>query len=871
MERNVLPLEPSPVNYDLHIKPNFDTFEFDGDVDIELAYNAEAPMRRITFNASQLTFVSGQLFDGSRKTLLQAFTPDEFAIDGRNDRASLDLVSPHVSGIYVLHIVYRGVMNDKLQGFYRSKYTVHGAPAHMGTTQFEACDARKALPCWDEPARKATFDVTLTGPADLLLLSNMPEKHRVDVTDAAGAKLRKASFYRTPIMSTYLLAWTIGHLEYIEAVIPKTHDSSKSTIIRVYAPEGKVQVGGTFALEVAVKTLPLYEKFFGSDYLLDKCDLLAIPDFAAGAMENWGLITFRESSLLCDESSSVTHRQYVALVVAHELAHQWFGNLVTMDWWKELWLNESFATWIEYWAVDTLFPSWQVFTQFVNDETGRAYDLDALESSHPVEVDLVNAEQVDEIFDAISYSKGGSILRMVVEYIGLDAFRRGMEAYLKHFAFRNARSADLWDFLGRAANVNLTGLLDSWILKQGYPVLRASRDASGVRVTQNRFLARGPAPPELDTTLWEVPVKLRSGTSTNLQVLSTRVAVLPVPTPCSPWVKVNADQTAFCRVLYDDDLLQSLCAAIDGPASLTVLDRLGLMLDYHAFSAAGLVSGAAAMRIFAALHTETDMTVWCAATRFEKQVKDLLAVAPSAAKAKFRAFALKTYAAVKSSVGTLPKAGESALTAMLRGVILSRLVALDDTDTVSSLAALFTGGADVSADIRPAVYAAALRLNGRSAWAKLKTLHETVTDATERARCLRVMPTTTDPALLEETLTYVMSPAVRTQDAGGALVSLAGNDHGAALFVSLLTNRWKELYAKFPFMVLARVIKSGIGSLVGGAEVADQCAAALANVTDDKERASVERSFQQGIETLRLTLQWRNNDVANLIAFLDEQ
>lgn len=340
-------------------------------------------------------------------------------------------------------IEYDGEINDKMKGLYRSKYLgPEGDERYAAVTQFEATDARRCFPCWDEPAIKATFDITVTVPQDRIALSNMPVESENDEGNS-----RIVQFRTTPIMSTYLVAIVVGEFDYVE------NTSKDGVLVRVYTPVGKKDQG-LFALEVATEVLPYYKDYFNIAYPLPKIDLIAIADFSAGAMENWGLVTYRETCLLVDpKNTSANTKQWVALVVGHELAHQWFGNLVTMEWWTHLWLNEGYATFVEYLCVNRLFPEYDIWTQFVvetyirflfrilskyNFEDDfqfiffkfRALELDCLKNSHPIEVPVGHPSEIDEIFDDISYSKGASVIRMLHRYIGDDDFRKGMNIYL---------------------------------------------------------------------------------------------------------------------------------------------------------------------------------------------------------------------------------------------------------------------------------------------------------------------------------------------------------------------------------------------------------------------------------------------------------
>eukprot|EP00331_Platyophrya_macrostoma_P008676 CAMPEP_0176409954 /NCGR_PEP_ID=MMETSP0127-20121128/2788_1 /TAXON_ID=938130 /ORGANISM="Platyophrya macrostoma, Strain WH" /LENGTH=880 /DNA_ID=CAMNT_0017789397 /DNA_START=31 /DNA_END=2673 /DNA_ORIENTATION=- len=863
--RNVLPSDPKPAHYDLRIEPNFSDFTFSGVVTVQLTN--ECAYDKITFNAVELSLDSAVLRQSDSGEVVQQFEAADFSLDEKDMRATLALNQPITSGSRVaLTVYYRGTMNDKMHGFYRSKFTLRGQEAFLGTTQFEAVDARRALPCWDEPCLKATFSVTLVVEKHLRALGNMPEIQRESTSESHVA----VTFDKTPIMSTYLLAWTIGEMEVIERTIPKTRGGE--TLVRVFATEGKSQQG-QFALDVACKVLPLYEDFFGSDYIIPKCDLLAIPDFAAGAMENWGLITYREVALLCDDSSSAVHRQWVALVVAHELAHQWFGNLVTMEWWKELWLNEAFATWVEYWAVDTLFPDWDIFTQFVNDECGRALQLDALRSSHPVEVDVVNAQEIDEIFDAISYSKGGSVLRMTIEFIGLAAFREGIQKYLKHYSFRNATTVDLWRFLGEAAGRDLAPILELWTGAQGYPFLTVDRIHGGadLSISQHRFLSTGDVKPEEDETIWRVPLLyLAEGSSNSTAVvLEQRDSEVPVPGngASAAWVKVNSKLAAFCRVKYSTELLPSLVKAVTHKLVPNV-DRLGLVADYHAFASGGYVSTVDVLQLLQGFAEEDDYTVWCAIVSCEGEIRNIVCTLGDEALAAFNAFFCNLYRPQLLKLGYLPNpASDTHRSAQLRGTLLSRLASLGDKETIAAALEMFQGRNEVSisADLRGAVYSTVVREGGSAEFETLKTMSLETTEAMERARCLRALGASSNPSLLHAAIDFGLSDAVRAQDAIYIFGAIAGNPKSQALYANALMEHWARFWARLPGMILSRIVKAIECS--ADSSIADKLTAFWATV-DEQQRMAMERSFLQGVETIRANAKWAARDGAEISKFL---
>lgn len=367
-----------------------------------------------------------------------------------------------------LRISFKGEINSKLAGFYRAVYEdPSGNKKVMAVTQFEATDARRAFPCWDEPDKKAKFTISLQVRNHLTALSNMNEnvnvvKH-ISLSHEEGWKI--VSFATSVTMSTYLVAFVVGEIEFIEAFT-----KNGNIPVRVYAPIGFIHQGH-FALDVGVKTLDFFTEYFGESYPLPKMDMIAIPDFASGAMENWGLVTYRMTLLLFDDqSSTLKTKQQVAYVVGHELAHQWFGNLVTMQWWSDLWLNEGFATWAGWLAADHIFPKWEIWTEFVVDDLQSGLALDSLRSSHPIEVPVRDPSEISQIFDSISYSKGASVIRMLEAYLGPKVFQKGLQNYIQKHLYSNARTDDLWAALDATSGKDVTQMMALWTRKIGVRV-----------------------------------------------------------------------------------------------------------------------------------------------------------------------------------------------------------------------------------------------------------------------------------------------------------------------------------------------------------------------------------------------------------------
>ena len=601
----MLPKDVRPVLYDLTLTPDLDSFTFAGEetVDIEVLEATSS----VTLNSAEIEVASCRVTTAGGVEL----TPADTSFDEQAETVTFDFGRPLPAGPAKLQIEFSGVLNDLLRGFYRSRYVDEdGAERHLATTQFEATDARRAFPCWDEPALKAKFRLSLVVPSDLAAVSNtLP----VSESDLPGG-LRRVTFGDTPVMSTYLLAFVVGDLRSIERPAPC------GTLVRVWATPGKERQG-RFALDLSVKLLDYFNGYFGVPYPLEKLDHIAIPDFAAGAMENWGAITYRENALLVDpEQSSAVTRQNVAGIVAHEMAHMWFGDLVTMAWWNDLWLNEAFASWMGDKSVDFAFPEWDVWTQFVSFDTNAGLGLDGLRSSHPIEQPVDNPSEIGQLFDAISYSKGGAILRMLEQFLGPDVFRQGIAHYIAKHQYDNARTEDLWDALGEASGQPVREMMNSWVLQTGYPVVeietRRRRDGVEVSASQRRFFYENitGADDGGDETRWHVPLSVKTFVTGTTSVLmdgdSTALDVaLPSVSPRGDWIMVNPDRTGFYRTNYSEDEWARLKRGVER-LSLSAADRLGLQDDAYALAKAGYLPAAQFLSLAEAYVGEPDAPVW---------------------------------------------------------------------------------------------------------------------------------------------------------------------------------------------------------------------------------------------------------------------
>ncbi len=546
-----------PAHYDLLFEPDFKKFTFKGTAFIVVSI--VKPTKTIKLNARELTIDKAEirLKDGSLPA----------KVTFNLEREELILTFPKlVSGKVQLYITYSGVHNTGMYGFYRSSFDHNGKKMDLLSSQFEAANARAAFPCFDEPAMKATFDVSLIVDRGLFTISNMPIK----TERVLPSQKKQVSFSTSPRMSTYLLYLGVGDFQSIS-----THH--RNIQIRVLTTPGKIELAH-LALDYTKNFLEFFEHYFRINYPLPKLDIIAIPDFAAGAMENWGAITFREIALLGNKHTSVYVKQNIAITVAHELAHQWFGNLVTMQWWDDLWLNESFATFMSYKAVHAAFPEWDLPLQYFEDTIADALSADEIESTHPISVDVNTPGEIDEIFDNISYDKGGSVLHMLENAVGEKAFRDGLTDYLKKHAYGNATKDDLWGAIQKAKREAFVAtMMHGWITQPGYPVVQVAHANRKYVLSQKRFSLLNRHHQEK----WIIPLcYITDDENKKTLVLKKTRTVIP---NTSSWVKLNYGQHGFYRVQYDDALLASLGKSCS-QKRLSSLEGAGIENDLYALT-----------------------------------------------------------------------------------------------------------------------------------------------------------------------------------------------------------------------------------------------------------------------------------------------
>lgn len=705
-------------------------------------------------NAIDLSIKSASvtLHDGTVKQSIGT----QFSADQETATFKFDADLP--AGDAVLSVEFSGELNDKMKGFYRSKYaTVSGEERYAGVTQFEATDARRCFPCWDEPAIKATFDITLVVPKDRVALSNMPI-----ISDESSGERRKVVFDTTPIMSTYLVAVVVGEYDYVEDT------SSDGIAVRVYTPLGKKEQG-RFALDVATKVLPYYKDYFSIAYPLPKMDLIAISDFSAGAMENWGLVTYRETYLLVDpDNTSLIRKQSIALTVGHEIAHQWFGNFVTMEWWTYLWLNEGYASFVEFLCVHHLFPSYDIWTQFVTDMYTNALQLDGLTNSHPIEVPVGHPSEIDEIFDEISYNKGASVIRMLHHYIGDEDFRKGMNLYLTRHQYKNTQTEDLWAALEEASSKPVGKVMSTWVKQKGFPVLTVDCTHTNgkriVNIVQDKFVADNGAPD--GEYQWMVPLSISTQKSPNtthstLMLEEKQLQLTLENISEDEWIKLNPGAIGFYRTKYSASMLDMFTSSIRNQ-SLPPLDRLSLLDDLFALVQAGQSSTDQVLKLIEAYQNETNYTVWTCITTSLIKLQTLLS--HTTLDTEFNNYGVNLYKPIADHLGWDAKPNENHLDTLLRGLVLNRLASFECPQFLAEAQKRFalhvSGEKSVPADIRGACYKAVLKHGNLDTFEQMLKLYRTTDLHEEKDRISRSLGNINDVTILRKVIDFAMSVSV---------------------------------------------------------------------------------------------------------------
>jgi aminopeptidase N/puromycin-sensitive aminopeptidase len=761
-----LPETVLPQHYSLTLAPDLKAATFTGSETIDVSLTE--PASSITLNAHDLTFKSVTVeVEGKQQ-------PASVSLDAEKQQATFTVPSQIPAGNARLKIEYTGILNGELRGFYLSKT----AKRNYAVTQFESTDARRAFPSFDEPAFKATFDVSLIVDKGDTAISNGPI---VADTPGPGAGKHTIKFLTTPKMSTYLVAFLVGDFKC-------SSGQQDGVAIRTCATPDKVGLT-PYGVDVAKYVLHYYNNYFGIPYPLKKLDLIGLPDFEAGAMENFGAITYRETDLLIDpKSASINAKKEVALVIAHEMAHQWFGDLVTMKWWDNLWLNEGFATWMENKPVAAMHPEWNI-DQMVVSDMGNTLNLDAHPTTRAIRARADTPEEIEQMFDGISYGKASDVLLSVENYVGAEVFRQGVHNYLSAHLYGNATAEDFWNAQTATSHKPVDKIMDSLISQPGVPMLTFGSPANGtVTVSQKRFFLSPGNHPDLSQK-WTLPVCFRTGQGKqDCEILTPQATSLNIPQ--STVFFANAEGKGYYRTSYAPEDYAALASSIE--SSLSPAERISLIGDEWARVQAGESKVGNYLDLISAVKDDTNYAVISTAFDGLRGITSQVAATPqekSALEEWFRA----AFGPAYTKLGA-PSSGDSPDTKQLRALLFSALGNANDPKIVAEAREISLKYLDNPNSIDPNLAQTALQITARNGDAalfdQLQQIAQTATNPEIQSGALHLLALFENPQLAERSLQYAVSGKVRNQDAAIQLAISLSNDKTRDLTWQFIQHNW---------------------------------------------------------------------------------
>jgi aminopeptidase N len=768
-----LPEVATPENYKLTFTPNLETATFEGDETISI--RVLKPTSEIMLNAADIDIHEATITSGGTTQKVSG------TCDKEKEVVLLKVEKPLAAGAATIHITYAGILNDEMRGFYLGK---DDQGRKYAATQFEATDARRAFPSFDEPAYKATFDISAVADKGQVAISN--QKIASD-TPGPGDK-HTVRFATTAKMSSYLAALVVGNFEYIEG-------EADGIPIRVYSTPGKKEMG-KFALEAAEHVLSYYDKYFSIKYPYGKLDLIGLPDFSAGAMENTGCITFREVILLIDEKrGSSGSKKEIASVIAHEMAHQWFGDLVTMKWWDDIWLNEGFATWMSSKPIEAWKPEWNFNLDDVS-QTDDTLNTDSLASTRPIHQAAETPAQITELFDGIAYGKAAAVLRMLESYLGEQTFRAGVNAYIEQHQYANATAVDFWDAQTRTSKKPVDQIMPTFVNQAGVPIVDVKVQCSGnsttVNLSQRRYYYDRQKFQAANDQLWQVPLCLKSSAAAAEKCkLLTKQQEAVTLAGCSTWVLGNAGATGYYRVGYQPDAVRGL--AKDAESKLSPAERIALLADIWASVRVGREPVGDYLALTKGLGGDRNRAV----------VKDILArlnyigryLVTDSDRESYRLWLREYLTPILKDVGWESRPGESDEQKMLRADVFTALgYDARDPEVLARASKLADQALENPASVDPELADSAFHvaaLTGDEAfYDKLMAALKNPKSPEEYYLTLHTLARFGDPKLLQRTLDYAISPEVRSQDALGLIRRVMDNPAGEKLAWDFVRQHW---------------------------------------------------------------------------------
>ena len=836
-----LPSFVVPSHYRISLQPNLEEAIFSGNVEIEVEVHQLTD--NIQINSAELKISNAYVrSDSGTETMAIEIVHDEDM-----ERATLFFSSEVTPGAYTIVAEFTGILNDQLRGFYRSRFKDDEGVEHtIATTQFESTHARRAFPCFDEPAFKASYGVTLIVPEDQFALSNGPEISSKSVGDGH----KSVVFQDTMIMSTYLVAFIVGPFE---ATAPLDVDGVP---LRIVHPIGKGHLAD-YALEAGAYALRFFTRYYGIPYPGQKLDMVAVPDFAFGAMENLGCITYREVLLLVDKTRSTEPELLrIADVIAHEIAHMWFGDLVTMEWWNGIWLNEAFATFMATMCSDNFNPGWGRWNQF-SLERSMAFDVDSLINTRPIEFEVLSPVDAEGMFDLLTYEKGGSVLRMLEQYLGEQEFKDGISYYLKKHKYGNTETNDLWDAIEHVTKQPARRIMDSWIFQKGYPLISASisEDGSSISLTQDRFLYTDDD--SEDKTTWSVPVVLKVGTSSAVEevryLLEQSSAEISLDSPIH-WATANAGGSGFFRARYSPEMLDALSNTMFD--SLTPIERYGLVDDTWSSVMAGRTSAYEFLTFAKTFKTETDLDVW---TVLSGCLSTLDKLVEGEAKIQYKSIVRDLVQPGLDRLGWESSDGDSSRDLELRGLFIRLIANVGDDDLALRNAkdlhdSYLVNSGSVEPNVAAAVTGVVATKGDRAQYEVFVDKHHNPSTPQEERRYQSALSAFPGEAEMHRTLDMTLDGTIRTQDAPYLLAMCMRNKEQGFKAWQFIKDNWSRINKDFPSNSIVRML-SGVTSLSDPDQAKD-----VLEFFDDHDVPQGQLTLQQTLEKLRVNVELRTRE-----------
>ncbi len=795
-----LPRQVLPDRYEIKLTPDLQNFTFTGDVVIDI--DVVQQVKKIVLNALELKVSEAYVTEKDGTKYSATLTQDE-----ENERLQLSFDNSLNIGPAKISLKFVGILNDKLHGFYRSTYKdTNGEQKVIATTQFEATDARRAFPCFDEPDFKASYKVTLIVDKNLQAISNAG----IDSENQLPNNKKEVVFKETVKMSTYLVAFIVGEFEATEPIM------AHKTPIRIWAPPGKKSLA-TFAQGIAKHSLEFFANYYGVPYPGDKLDLIAIPDFASGAMENLGAVTFRETALLVDEKlASHSELERVADVVAHEIAHMWFGDLTTMSWWNGIWLNEAFATFMEMMAVDAWKPNWKRWDSF-GASRAAALVVDGLKSTRPIEFEVKHPDECRGMFDVLTYEKGASVLRMLEQYIGVDVFQKGISIYLNRHKFANTETHDLWHALEEASKLPVGELMESWIFQKGYPMISVKLSSNGktLELSQQRFFYLQDN--QEKNQVFHIPIMIRAKTAKGIVqkkfLLKEERGNIDLDEAIE-WAVVNEEGHGFYRVHYDQILLNKFTSNL--MSTLSAIERFNLVNDTWAMTVAGHLDLTSYLKLVKLFKEETDKNVWSVIV---SSLQYLDRVIEEADRSHYEKFVQELLSHIFKQLGWVKANDENELVGQLRGTVINALGTFGKHLGVQKEAAEYYAKFKkdkntVDPNIVPSLISILAKSGDKTRYDEFYHAYKNAKSPQEEERYLYSLAAFKDTSVLKQTLQMTIDGEVKTQNAPYLLrYMMLMNTTGRELAWQFTKEHWQEITTKFPDNSISRMLE-GITALV---------------------------------------------------------